>query len=147
MPLERWYRHAAVFLWPEARHFEIICSRDSRGVVPELVRMIGRRKRAGAKDRAAFDAGCHDLAAAIIARWPAQSFRGAQPRPTSTPASSLLECLATLDAPQLVGNFLGAALTRDVSADPGPSLVLVGQKFGWQTFRPQLVSVMKETRP
>ena len=38
MTLERWYRHAAIILWPERRHFEILCDRDSRNVVPVLTR-------------------------------------------------------------------------------------------------------------
>ena len=74
MTLDRWYRHAAIFLWPEKRHFEVICDRDSRAVVPELVRMIGRRKRAGSKSDAAVLEQCRELAAAIVAKWPEQKF-------------------------------------------------------------------------
>jgi hypothetical protein len=144
-PLDRWYRHAAIFLWPEARHFEIICSRDSRGVVPELARMIGRRKSTGAGDRPALEAQCRRLAAAIIARWPAQEFARSEEKIEGSPAATLLECLAALDAPELIGDFLGTALIKDVSADPSPSIVAIGQKFGWPTFQPKLVSVMKET--
>jgi hypothetical protein len=146
-PLERWYRHAAVFLWHEARHFEIICSRDSRGVVPELGRMVARRKRAAAKDRPALETQCRDLAAAIVARWPKQDYAriAAEAQSETSPASHLLECLVELDVPDLIGEFLGTALTRDVSADPGPAVVVVGQKYGWPTFQTQLASVMKET--
>jgi hypothetical protein len=146
-PLDRWYRHAAVFLWPEARHFEIICSRDSRGVVPELARMIDRRKRAKAKDRGALDARCRDLAAAIVARWPKQEYAriGGEAKSEASAAGDLLRCLVEVDAPDLIGGFLGTALIRDVSADPGPTIVAVGQKYGWPTFQTRLASVMKET--
>jgi hypothetical protein len=146
-PLDRWYRHAAIFLWPEDRHFEIICSRDSRGVVAELARMIAGRKRAGAKDRAAVEAQCRQLAAAIVSRWPGQDYARDRDgnEPEASPASRLLECLAELDEPRLIGDFLGSAPIKDVSADPGPSIVMVGQKYGWPTFQAQLASVMKET--
>jgi hypothetical protein len=146
-PLDRWYRHAAIFLWPESRHFEIVCSRDSRGVVPELARMIERRQRAGAKDREALDAQCRELAAAIIARWPKQEYAGVRPESESgtSPAAALLECLVALDEPRRVGQFLGSLMTQDVSADPGPMVAVVGQKYGWPTFQPELLSVMKET--
>lgn len=147
-PLERWYRHAAIFLWPESRHFEIVCSRDSRGVVPELARMIDRREQAGAKDRAALEARCRELAAAIIARWPKQEHaRLLRPEtgPEASAASRLLEGLARLDEPRLIGEFLAAVPIRDVSADPSPAVVAIGQKYGWPTFEPQLLSVMKET--
>jgi hypothetical protein len=146
-PLERWYRHAAIFLWPEARHFAIICSRDSRGVVPELARMIARRKRAGAKERPALDAKCRELAAAIVARWPVQDLTRvrAGPECETSPATHLLECLVELDDPHLIGDFLGTAPIQDVSADPGPSLALVGQKYGWAAFQAQLASLMRGT--
>ena len=145
MTLDRWYRHAAIVIWPETRHFEIMCSRDSRGAVPELVRMIGRRKRAGAKGRAALDAQCRALAAAIIARWPEQRYAGIDTATQESPAIGLLECLSALDAPESIGDFLGSALIKDVSADPGPMIVVVGGKYGWPTFQPQLVSAMKGT--
>ncbi len=149
MTLDRWYRHAAVVIWPEERHFAILCSGDSRRVVPELVRMIGLRKRAGAKGGAALAARCRALAATIIARWPEQRYAGAEAEAEAgaegSPASGLLEGLAALDDPARIGDFLGSALIRDVSADPGPMVVVVGQKYGWPTFQPQLVSVMRET--
>lgn len=146
-PLNRWYRHAAIFLWPEARHLEIICSRDSRGVVPELARLIERRNHAGEEDRAALETQCRDLAAAIVGRWPEEGHArlrtetGSEP----SPSSRLLDGLAELDEPRLIGEFLGTVPIRDVSADPGPSIVAIGQKYGWPTFRPQLASIMKET--
>lgn len=148
-PLDRWYRHAAIFLWREDRHFEIICSRDSRGVVPELARMIERRKRAGTKAAAEIEEPCRRLAAAILARWPGRDPTPAWARiesePEGSPAASLLECLAALDSPQLIGEFLGTALIKDESADPGAAIVAIGQKYGRPTFRRQLESVMQET--
>ncbi len=143
--LDRWYRHAAIVIWPEKRHFAIMCSRDSRGAVSELVRMIGRRKPAGAKGRAALEEQCRELAAAIVARWPEQRHAGIDTETQESPAVGLLECLSALDAPQLIGDLLGSALIKDVSADPGPMIVVVGGKYGWPTFQPQLVSVMTET--
>ena len=34
---------------------------------------------------------------------------------------------------------------KDASADPGKSVATIGQKHGWETFQPQLTSVMKGT--
>src|SRR5207249_4762473 len=45
MTLERWYRQAAIVLWPERRHFEILCERDSRDAVPVLEPMVARWRR------------------------------------------------------------------------------------------------------
>ena len=53
MTLDRWYRHATIFLWPEASHFEILCDRDSRLVVPVLNQMVARLERVKAEGREA----------------------------------------------------------------------------------------------
>ncbi len=95
--LERWYRHAAIFVWPEKRHFEVLCDRDSRAVVPELVRMLGRRKRAGSKTDAAVLEQCRELAAAIVAKWPEQKFARMDSKIEDSPADGLLECVLALD--------------------------------------------------
>src|SRR5262249_54908415 len=94
-PLERWYRNAAIFLWPESRHFEVICSRDSRALVPELSRMVARWKKAGGDEAVELDARCRDLAAAIVASWPEGSFvaADAEDETGAPPASQLLDSL------------------------------------------------------
>ena len=143
--LERWYRHAAIFLWPEKRHFEVLCDRDSRAAVPELVRMIGRRKRAGSKSDAAALEQCRELAAAIVAKWPEQKFARMDSKIEDSPADGLLECLLALDLPGLIGDFLGSAMNKDSSADPGKTIAAIGQKYGWPSFQPQLMSMMKVT--
>jgi hypothetical protein len=34
MTLERWYRHAAIFLWPNEQHLRILCEAGSQAAVP-----------------------------------------------------------------------------------------------------------------
>ncbi|MGZ3384724.1 MAG: 2OG-Fe(II) oxygenase, partial [Isosphaeraceae bacterium] len=70
MTLDRWYRHAAIFLWPERKHFEILCDRDSRKVVPVLEQLVSLWRQASSTDAAALKSQCIDLASAILTRWP-----------------------------------------------------------------------------
>ena len=81
MTLDRWYRHAAIFLWPESKHFEILCDRDSRKVLPVLEQMVRGGEMPGARTRRV-PALRAELAAAIIAKWPEDphgvSFGGAE---------------------------------------------------------------------
>ncbi len=147
MTLDRWYRHAAVFLWPASRHFEVICDRDSRAVVPELVRMVARWKKGRGEEAAALEAQCRELAAAIVAKWPAGAQGRIRPDGKDDWAGELLAALAALDDPGRIGDFLGGAMARDATAQPGKSIAAIGQKYGWTTFRPQLASVMKATTP
>ena len=74
MTLDRWYRHAAIFLWPESKHFEILCDRDSRKVVPVLDQLVSRWQKAGSKHAPALKSQCIDLASAILTRWPENPF-------------------------------------------------------------------------
>ena len=73
MTLDRWYRHAAVFVWPASRHFEVICDRDSRAVVPELVRMVARWKKGRGEEAAALERS--------VASSPPRSSRNGPPAP------------------------------------------------------------------
>ena len=143
MTLQRWYRHAAIFLWPERRHFEIICDRDSRDVVPELKQMVGRWRRSQGEHAVVLKAQCIDLATAILAKWPENRFTPVDPKDTRP--GDLLEALAALNEPRLIGPFLGDLMIKDVSVDPGKSLVAVCQKQGWGAFQNELQTVMKST--
>ena len=131
MTLDHWYRHATIFLWPEARHFEILCDRDSRLVVPVLRQMVSRWKGARPKD-ASLKESCLRLATAIISRWGENSYRSyAADEPGR---DNLLKSLAELDDPSLISRFLGEVMVKDVAVNPGSSIVAICQKYGWGTF-------------
>ena len=70
MTLERWYRHAAVILWPERKHFEVLCDDDSRKVLPVLEQMVARWKESTSKDAEVQKSQCIGLATAILTKWP-----------------------------------------------------------------------------
>jgi hypothetical protein len=143
MTLERWYRHAAIFIWPESRRFEVVCDQDGRNVVPLLAKLMDRRRQAGAKEAQALKVQCLDLADAILESWGRDRRQRFDTQAPDT--SDVLEMLAELDDPKLIGTFLGDVLLKDDSAEPGKSLATVCQKYGWGTFRGQLVAVMKGT--
>ncbi len=147
MTLDHWYRHAAIFVWPERRHFQVICDRDSRAVVPELIRMVARWKNASGAEAGALEAQSRELAAAIIKKWPANAFASARPGVEDHWTGGLIEALIALDDVGLIGDFLGGALTRDASARPGGAIAELGRKYGWSAFRPQLASMIKATTP
>ncbi len=143
MTLDRWYRHAAIFLWPERRHFEIICDQDGRHVVPELERLSAQWKKAGRKDSAALKTQCLGLAAAILATWKEDLH---EPEYAEIPVTGdLLKTLMELDDIALIRRFLGEVLVKDVSVDPGKSMTMVCKKYGWETFKPELTAAIKGT--
>ena len=50
MTLERWYRHAAVALWPRARHEDVLCAGGSPNAVPALRQMVKSWEKAQGQD-------------------------------------------------------------------------------------------------
>jgi hypothetical protein len=143
MTLERWYRHAAIFLWPNKRHFDVLCDAGTWNAVESLGPLVGRWQKSAKKQAAALRAECIDFASTILARWPENPFAGrpvekAQPCP-------LFRALAALGEPRLIRTYLGEILPRDAVIDPGKALVPVCREHGWETFRPSLEAAFQQT--
>ena len=143
MTLERWYRHAAVILWPERKHFEVLCDDDSRKVLPVLEQMVARWKESTPKDAEAEKSQCIGLATAILTKWP-ENPHGSSHQ-SEGEKDNLLKILAALADPGLIGRFLGEVMIKDAAVDPGKSLVDVCQTYGWDTFRHELEALFKST--
>jgi hypothetical protein len=106
--------------------------------------MVAQWRQAGAGDAAALKSQCIELATAIVAKWGQNHYGRVDPLEQKA-GEQLLKALAELDDPGLIGDFLGDVLIEDVSVEPSKSLVTLGQKYGWGTFQPQLLAVMKGT--
>ncbi|WP_435008713.1 2OG-Fe(II) oxygenase [Tundrisphaera lichenicola] len=143
MTIEHWYRHAAIFVWPDSRHFEIICDRDSRAVIPELTQVVGRWQAAKGKDSAKLKAQGIGLAKAILEKWPESEGYGL--RGIEDKSGELLEAIVGLDETPLIAHFLGSLMLRDPSVDPGQSIAAICQKYGWSAFAKELQAAMKAT--
>lgn len=143
MTLARWYRHAAILIWPDRLHFEVLCGQHSPDAVPELKLLIGRWRKADGEAAESIRSQALDLARAILGRWPEVRYRLRAPE--SPAGESLLEALIALDAPTLVGRLIGETMVRDVSLDPGKSLVKACEAAGWETFRAELAALMRGT--
>ncbi len=142
-PLDRWYRHGALIIWPERRHFGILCDVGSRNAVPALEVMVGDWKKAPRKEADGRKAECVAFAGAILARWEPRPWY-AWREPEAEPAN-LLALLAMLDDEGLIRTYLREVLGRDPAVDPGKSLAAVCQRHGWGTFRPELEVVFRAT--
>jgi hypothetical protein len=144
MTLDRWYRHGAVVLWPDKRHFEVLCGAGSEQAIESLKLLVDQWRHAGKETAADLHAQCVALASAIIATWRenpyGRQYYGAEPAP-----SPLLPLLARLDDPALVKAYLAQVLTRDASVEPGKALTEVCRKHGWDIFRPELEVVFQNT--
>jgi len=143
MTLERWYRHAAMILWPESRDFEILCDPDGLAAVPVLEQMVARWREAGSGDSAALRARCVDLAATILARWGDHPYGWAAPGGPGN--GGIIHALIAIQDPALIGRYLGEVMVIDPSVDPGQAVATACREHGWGTFRRELLTVMSRT--
>jgi hypothetical protein len=143
MTLDRWYRHGAIVLWPNQRHYDILCDAGTHHAVQVLKLMVNEWQRAGRKKATAIQAECIEFAAKIIARWQENPYgRGFG---EAAERSSLLHSLAVLDEPGLIQRYFAEVIIKDAAEDPGKSLVQVCQKHGWGVFRRELEAVFHAT--
>jgi hypothetical protein len=141
--LDRWYRHAALFIWPNRKRFDVFCDAGSDSAVALLKQLVKQWRSAAKKDASALRADCIDFASSIIARWHSRpySFRHDE----RDRANPLLPLLAAIDEPGLIKSYLSVVLPRDFSVEPGKSLLNVCEKYGWAAFQPELTTLFKET--
>lgn len=144
MTLERWYRHAAIVLWPDARHFDVLCEAGCPQAVPALTRMVSAWRKTQGQEAAAQKQPCLALAEKILAGWPAQSYRGYGPVERRS-ALDPMRPLRQLGERQLIRTYLSDVLVKDAALEPGSATVLAILDQGWETFRPELQALVEST--
>jgi hypothetical protein len=152
MTLERWYRHAAIVLWPDAHHFDVLCDCGRRSAVSGLEELIARQGKASKKSAAEIKAQCIEFAGKILARWASGDFprdvagwkenRYSQGEPDNI---DLLPLLTQLDDPGLIGAYIGEVVAKDKLVEPDRSLPALCEKHGWATFSKEFHSVFENT--
>ncbi|WP_406696446.1 2OG-Fe(II) oxygenase [Singulisphaera sp. Ch08] len=143
MTMDHWYRHASIVLWPERRHFEILCNGNGRNGVLELERMVTLLKRSKPGESKALKSQCLELAKAIFTTWPEQEFGWSYPGESKPP--DLLNALGELGAPELISGFFRNLLTQDVTLEFGNSAATICGKYGWATFQDDLQAALEST--
>ena len=137
LTMERWYRHAAVVLWPDARHFDVLCDCGVRAAVASLQEMIDTWQKAAKKTAAGRDR-CVAFATKVLTRCVGTHCGDAE-------ANDLLGALVVLDEPQLVREFLRDIVAGSRVIKPGKGVRDACEKHGWETFRKELTLLFTRT--
>lgn len=132
LTMERWYRHAAIVVWPKAHEFEVLCDCGSTVAIAELQRHIGKGKP-DASTRASGIAFARTILALCTTHCETKD------------ANRLLTSLVALDDPELVRVFLRDVVTPNRSVQPGDELRTVLDRHGWMSFEPELATVFQAT--
>ena len=139
LTLNRWYRHAAIVLWPTAHQFDILCDCGIPSAVSALGEWIDRWQKAGKTKAAALKAQCAEFAGKIVARWGADRFV------LPTVRENLLKAVLQIDATELIGPFLAQVVARDPLVELGDAFVTACNEHGWLAFESGLTAVFART--
>jgi hypothetical protein len=147
MTLERWYRRAAVILWPENSRFDILCEAGVESAVAGLEQMVTQWKNARGRKREDLHSQCLTFATRIIDHWPRREFangHGSSHRERRE-HDRLLPSLEKLGDAALINRWITHVLSRDATVDPGKTLGDVCKQHGWRTFEKELRSLFEQT--
>jgi hypothetical protein len=146
MTLERWYRRAAVVIWPRQEHFAVLCGAGTDASIAGLEPMVKRLKRASKARREIQRGECLDFATAIIDAW--HPVRGRQPRNESDEIDRNVfpGLLCELDDPDLVRRFLSQVLSVDGEIQLDVTFVKFCKRHGWESGGAELMAVIRATR-
>jgi hypothetical protein len=140
LTLTRWYRHAAIFLWPESHHFNVLCDCGLQGASTALKALVAQWEKAGQTDADGLKARCTEFAAIIINRWSKSPGDRAPEAGVALSAS-----LAKLDDPALIRTFLTQVVARDPSVEPDKTLAKTFEQHGWKSFQNELMPIFENT--
>ena len=130
-------------LWPEQRHYEVLCGCGTENPVAALTILVKKWQKAGRSEKAELKAQCLDFTRHVIASWrPSERYIGPEQKPEPC---ELVPALVLLDEPRLIQDFLSQVMTGDAAVEITPSLLKVCEKHGWSTFQDGFFSIFKST--
>lgn len=146
--LDRWYRKAAVVIWSDRRHYEILGSAGVESLIPEFDRVRAARKTASPDERKTLRRECGRIAAAILNGWPKDyvwAHRDSESRrsPAKTTLSHFAKSLVGFGSRTLVRRLLAEAARSDTSTRLAPAVSAIHRKFGATAFEAELTQLLQ----
>jgi hypothetical protein len=143
--MERWYRQAAIVIWPRNRYTRIMANEGPRVAVPALEALL--TATASSQDRAS----AHELVREIVAR-SLENAAGIRnmwrperpPRREDEPslAGRMLSALAAIDDATLAMAFVHEILPSVVTGSEGEALIALIERHDWKAFADALHAVI-----
>ena len=140
LTMDRWYRRAAIVVWPAANRFGVLCDCGTASTIAVLGEWVARWREAHGSGADGLKAQCVEFAGAIIGRWgDGVGHRGA------TAGPDLAALVVRIDDARLIGDFLARVAARDSSVELDAPLERAFDAHGWVTFRGALTAVIEGT--
>jgi len=136
--MERWYRQAALVVWPRARHFQVLAAEGPASAIPALEKLTAGSKTA--EDLAA----CGQIAEAIFENWKNNDPYGHGIRSYSGP---MLRVLERIGDQKLAMRFLREIFRENFNGSEGKALHGLCQRLGWKAMAPAIQEVLSHQKP
>lgn len=130
--MDRWYRRAAIVIWPRSRAFALKAKGDPESAVDELLALSSDGP--GEQDRRA------DMIRVLLRFWP-EGVRGNDQR---TLVSRALLLAGDVDDAELAANLLAPFALEAFTAGDTPNLLTVTERYGQSWFEERLGTWMRE---
>lgn len=138
--LERWYRHAAIFLWPAERHFEVLCNCSTKSAITALNLLARQWQNGNLAEQPLLKAQCLEFATRIIEKWDSSPhFESAD----VTEPCQFVPALELLGNLNLLQAFLSEVMPRDASVELTASFIELLNKYGWSNFSKRFESIFQ----
>lgn len=136
--MERWYRQAAIVIWPRDRHFQVLAAEGPASVMPALEKLAADSKSAAEL------AVCAKVAKATIENW-----QGRSPFPGHTGSYSgpMLRVLERIGNEKLAKRFLCDVFPESFNGSEGKALHGLCQRIGWKTLAPAVQEFLSKQKP
>ncbi|MCB1740508.1 MAG: hypothetical protein KDK91_09070, partial [Gammaproteobacteria bacterium] len=135
---------AAIIVWPQSRHFDVLCSAGVSHALAGLRMMVGHLRTARTSERERLKQQCQSFAAAVLSHWPERMYATSY-GPADGERDDLLELLLDLDSLPLLKGYMQLVLARDVEQRPGPALLRACDRHGWSVFSADLLRLFEAT--
>lgn len=140
--LERWYHHAALVLWPEEHHFDILCGAGTGSSVAGLAQMVAKLGKKNTAPESSQRKLCLNFAEEILRRWSNDRW-GIDTEDLTM--KSFIESLGILGELLLVKTFLGNVLPADDAPVLTRNIVALCRPHGWKEFETEFVQLFGKT--
>jgi len=143
--LERWYRRAAIIIWPEHVHFKVLCQAGPKTAVPQLKNMVQSWIESGQSNQNEQWRQCHLLASEIIQQWvPAIKQSYSKRSKESGIVKDMFNLLITIGDLALIKLFIRNILSKEFSGTEAQEIITVCQRYGWAVLQDELSEMISQ---
>ncbi len=148
--MDRWYRQAAIVIWPEDRYFRILAGAGPFNAVPALEDLVDRTAHP------AHDAQCCAFAEEIISRWRQQKGSAVDSwdtrsrigkRNDKSLTTRMLQALQAIEDENLSVAFVRDILPAECDGSEGAALTRLVDQHGWRKFTEPLRQLFAKHEP